>query len=100
MNGAGDAVEPRAERADNRFWCHRLRKLGKAAQIAIEQNRPDGLAGLSPQPPRQHLRRTASAEIGLEQIRQCRSRDQHCERRSSEPRHLLQQLGFRLGEGP
>ena len=100
VNGAGDAVEPGVERADNRFRRHCLRKLGKAAQIAIEQNRPDGLAGLSPQAPGQHLRRTASAEIGLEQRRQRRSCGQHRERRSREPRHLLQQRGFPLGEGP
>ncbi len=48
----------------------------------------------------QHLRRTAPAEIGLEQRCQRRPRGQGGERRRGEARHLLQQRGFRLGEGP
>ena len=100
VNGAGDAVEPGVERGDHRLRRHRLRQLGEAAQIAIEQNRADGLAGLPPQPPGQHLRRAAPAEIGLEQRRERRPRGEDGERRRSKTRHLMQQRGFGFGEGP
>ena len=100
VNGAGDAVEPGVERGDHRLRRHRLRQLGKTAQIAIEQDRADGLAGLAPQPPGQHLRRAAPAEIGLEQRRKRRPRGKDGERRRSKTRRLMQQRGFGLGERP
>ena len=100
VNGACDAVEPGVERGDHRLRRHRLRQLGEAAQIAIEQDRADGLAGLAPQSPGQHLRRTAPAEIGLEQRRKGRARGKGGERRRGKTRRLMQQRGFGLGEGP
>jgi hypothetical protein len=43
-----------------------LRQRGEAAQISIEQHRPDGLADFAPQRPRQHARGAAPAEIGFQ----------------------------------
>ena len=80
--------------------ARRLRQLGEAAQIAIEQDRADGLAGLAPQAPGQHFFRTAAAEIGLEQRRERRARGEGGERGGSKTRRLMQQRGFGLGGGP
>ena len=88
VNGAGDAVEPGVERGDHRLRRNRLGQSREIAQIAKEQHRADGLACRSPQPPRQHLRRAASAEISLEQCCQRRPRRQHGERRRGETFHL------------
>ena len=90
MDGAGDAVEPGVERGDHRLRRRRLRELGEAAQIAIEQDRADGLAGLAPQPPGQHLRGAAAAEIGFEQRGKRRARGKGGERGGSETRRLMQ----------
>ena len=88
VNGAGDAVEPGVECSDHLLRLGRLRQLREAAQIGIEQGRPDGLAGLAPQPAGQHLRGAAPAEIGLEQCRQGRARRKRGERRGGKARDL------------
>ena len=66
-----------------------LRQRGEAAQIGIEQHRPDGLADFAPQRPGQHPRGAAPAEIGLEQRRQRRARGKRGERRRGEARGLV-----------
>src|SRR5262245_45588031 len=67
MNGTGYAVEPAVERCNDRLGRHRLRQRGEPPQVAIEQDRANGLAGLAAQPSAEYLSGAAPAEIGLEQ---------------------------------
>ena len=98
VDGAADAVEPAAERGDDGGGRLGLGQRGEAAQIGIEQHRPNGLADFAPQRPRQHARGAAPAEIGFERGRQRRARRERGERRCGEAGGLAQSIGFRFRE--
>ena len=94
VDRAGDAVEPGIERRDDRRRGIALGQRREAAQIGIEQRRLDGLADIAPQRTRQHPRRAAPAEIGLESRRQRGARRESGERRRGEARGLAQLVGL------
>ena len=71
-----------------------LGQRGEAAQVGEQQRRLDGLADAAPQRTRQHARRAAPAEIGLERRGQRRARRERGERRRGEARGLAQPLGL------
>ena len=100
VNRAGDAIEPGAEGRDHRLRRHGLRELGETSKIAIEQDGADGLARFAPQVSAQDLRCATPAEIGLEQRRRGRTCDKGGERCGGETRHLMQECGFILRQGP
>jgi hypothetical protein len=73
-----------------------LGQRGEAAQVGIEQHRPNGLADFAPQRPRQHARGAAPAEIGFQCGRQRRPRRERGERRCGEAGGLAQSICFRF----
>jgi len=94
VDRAGDAVEPGIESRNDRRRRIAFGERREAAQIGIEQRCLDGLADIAPQWTRQHPRRTAPAEIGLESRRQRGARSDCGERRRGETRGLAQRIGL------
>src|SRR5690242_1302914 len=67
MNGTSDAVEPGVERSHHCLRSGRLGQFSKTAQVAKEQDCPDGLSYFTPRMASQHLCRPTTAQIGFEQ---------------------------------
>ncbi len=74
VNGAGDAVEPGAQRGDHHHRRIGLGQRSETAEIGKEQGGADGFADLTPQRSGQHTRGAAPAEISLEHRSQRRAR--------------------------
>jgi hypothetical protein len=71
-----DAVEPRVKGGDHRRGFRRLGQGGEAAQIRRKQRGVDDLSGSAAYRAGLHPGSTASADIGLKQGYQSRSRGQ------------------------
>ena len=99
VHGAGDAVEPGVEGRDDLGRRTALGQSGEAAQVGEQKRRFDRLANSAPKRAGQHLRRAASAEIGLERRVQGRARRERRKRRRREARRLAQAVGLVRGEG-